>query len=194
MKTQKPSGSASARPTHCSSDSSPPRYVGIRLLDKVIQATGIFAAWLSLFIVLVTCLVAGLRYGFNVTSTALQESVLYAHAILIMFGVAYALRENAHVRVDIFYRRWSLKQKAILDLLGTLFLLFPTGAFLLISSWDYVSLSWNMHERSTEGDGLPYLYWLKSLLIIGPILILLQGIQLCVGAVRILRNGAKRHD
>ena len=172
----------------------PPKYQGVNLLDKIIQFSGIIARGLSLFIVFMTAAVAILRYGFNVTSTAWQEAVLYAHATIIMLGCAYALREQAHVRVDIFYRSWPLKWKAWIDLSGCLLLLLPSCIFLHITSIDYVSLSWKMQERSTEADGLTHLYLLKSLLLIAPVLLSIQGIQILIGCIRILRTSGKYHD
>lgn len=172
----------------------PPKYQGFILLDKAIQFCGNIARCLSLFIVLMTAGIALLRYGFHVTSTAWQEIVLYAHATIIMLGCAYTLREQAHVRVDIFYRSRTRVQKAWIDLIGCLLLLIPSGLFLFVMSIDYVVLSWKMHERSTEADGLAYLYLLKTLLLIGPILLSVQGLQILIGCIRILRNSGKSYD
>jgi TRAP-type mannitol/chloroaromatic compound transport system permease small subunit len=153
------------------------------VLDRVNDWVGRVIAWLALAMVLVTFLVVVLRYGFDSGSVALQESVTYMHALLFMLGAAYTLQQNGHVRVDIFYQGFSPRGRAWVDLLGTLALLLPVSLFILLSSWDYVMSSWAIQESSREAGGLPYVYWLKSLLVAMPLLMLLQGLVL------LLRNG-----
>jgi TRAP-type mannitol/chloroaromatic compound transport system permease small subunit len=145
-------------------------------LDLVNTWVGRVVAWLALAMVLVTFLVVVLRYGFDAGSIALQESVTYMHAMLFMLGAAYTLQLNGHVRVDIFYQRFGPRGRAWVDLLGTLFLLIPVCLYILTSSWGYVTESWAVNEGSREAGGLPYVYWLKTLLVAMPLLLLLQGV------------------
>lgn len=150
----------------------------ISKLETINELAGRIIAWLTLLIVLVTFLVVILRYGFDIGSIALQESVSYFHAFVFMLGAAYTLKHDGHVRVDIFYRKMTVVKKAWVDLLGTLVLLFPVCLFILISSWDYVSTSWSQLEQSGEAGGLAYVYILKTALLIMPILLMLQGTAL----------------
>ncbi len=152
-------------------------------LDRVNLWIGWVIAWLALAMVLTTFLVVVLRYGFDSGSIALQESVTYMHAMLFMLGIAYTLRQHGHVRVDIFYQRFSRRGRAWVDLLGTLVLLIPVCLFMLSSSVDYVADSWSVREGSREAGGLPYVYWLKTLILVTPTLLLLQGL------IWLLRNG-----
>jgi len=152
-------------------------------LDRINGLLGPVVSWLALAMVLVTFLVVVLRYAFDIGSIALQESVTYMHATLFMLGAAYTLQQQGHVRVDIFYQRFSRRGRAWVDLLGTLILLVPICLFVLASSWAYVTESWAVHEGSREAGGLPYVYVLKTLLIVMPILVLIQGL------VWLLRNG-----
>lgn len=154
----------------------------VQKLENINELVGRLVAWLTLLIVLVTFLVVILRYGFNFGSIALQESTSYFHAFVFMLGAAYTLKHDGHVRVDIFYRKMNKTKKAWVDLLGTVFLLFPVCLFILISSWDYVFVSWGLLEESGEAGGLAYVYILKTALLIMPILLMLQGTAL------VLRN------
>jgi TRAP-type mannitol/chloroaromatic compound transport system permease small subunit len=151
-------------------------------LDLINDWVGRSIAWLALAMVLVTFLVVVLRYGFDAGSIALQESVTYMHATLFMLGAAYTLQLNGHVRVDIFYQRFSRRGRAWVDLLGTLVLLMPVSLYILTTSWDYVMVSWSLKEGSREAGGLPYVYALKTLLLAMPLLLLLQG------SIWVLRN------
>lgn len=154
----------------------------ITRLDAASDRFGQLVSWLSLALVLVTGLVVLLRYAFNWAPIALQESMTYLHASLFMLGAAYSLKHDKHVRVDVFYRKFTQRQKALVDIGGTLLLLFPTCLFSLIICWPYVADSWSILERSVEGNGLPFIYLLKTLLLIQPFLLMLQG------AIEIMRN------
>ena len=153
------------------------------LLDAVNDRVGRSIAWLALAMVLTTFVVVVLRYAFDGGSIALQESITYMHAVLFMLGAAYTLQRNGHVRVDIFYQRFSRRGRAWVDLLGTLILLLPVAVFILLSSWGYVLESWHIREGSREAGGIPFVYLLKTLLLLLPLLLTLQGV------VWLLRNG-----
>ena len=117
-----------------------------------------------------------LRYGFNIGWIAMQESVLYLHTTVFMLAMGYTLKHDGHVRVDVFYREFSKRTKAWVDLVGTLVLLVPVCIFIGWVSLDYVASSWELKEASMEAGGLPGVYLLKSLILLMTGTVLLQGI------------------
>ncbi|WMS86154.1 TRAP transporter small permease subunit [Pleionea litopenaei] len=119
---------------------------------------------------------------FNINFIALQESVTWLHAAVFMLGAAYTLQRNEHVRVDIFYSKFSPRTQAIVDILGTLLFLFPMCGFILYSSISFVELSWRLSEGSAEAGGLPGVFLLKTLIWVMPVLIMIEGLN------QILRN------
>ncbi len=147
-------------------------------IDGFSEFTGRSIAWLTLVMVLLQFLVVVLRYGFNQGSIATQESVTYLHALVFMLGAAYTLKREGHVRVDIFYRKMNDRGRAWVNLLGTLLLLAPTFVFLLVISWTTVLNSWARMEGSPEAGGLPLVFLLKTILLVMPVLMLLQGLAL----------------
>jgi len=155
-------------------------------LDRVAEITGRSIAWLTLGMVLVTFAVVVLRYGLQIGSIALQESVTYLHAIVFMLGAAYTLKHDGHVRVDIFYQKASPRTRAWTNLLGTLFLLFPTCLFIFFSSLDYVSASWSIHEGSRETGGLDGVFVLKTVIPLMALLLLLQGCSLALRSALVI--------
>ena len=161
-----------------------------RLLDALSDLTGRAIAWLTAGMVLTTFLVVVLRYGFDWGSIALQESVTYLHAVVFMLGAAYTLRHDGHVRVDIFYRKLGPRGQAVVNLLGSLLLLLPVSLYILIESWPYVMSSWDVLEGSREAGGLPGVYLLKTLLLLMPALLVLQGLADGLRALLLLRSGA----
>jgi TRAP-type mannitol/chloroaromatic compound transport system permease small subunit len=144
-------------------------------LETINEWCGRSISWLTLFMVIVTFLVVVLRYLFDTGWIAMQESVTYMHAMVFLIGASYTLKHNGHVRVDIFYREMPPRRQAMVDLLGSLFLLLPVCAFIFWSSWEYVLTSWSFREGSPETGGLPGVYLLKSLLLVMPALLLVQG-------------------
>jgi len=152
-------------------------------IDLFTERTGQLIAWLNIAMVILMCLVVVLRYVFNYSLVAMQEGVMYLHAFVFMLASAYTLKNNDHVRVDIFYQRFSPRGQATVNFLGTLFLLIPTMTFIAYSSWGYVVASWRIHEVSQEAAGIPLVYLLKSLMPAMVVLLLMQAIA------ELLRNG-----
>jgi len=147
------------------------------LIDSTNQAIATIVAWLTALMVLSMFGIVVLRYGFNIGSIALQESITYMHGLVFMLAIAHTLKTNGHVRVDILYQRWGEKGQALVNLLGTLFLLMPFCVFIIAISWDYVAASWALKEESGEAGGLPGVYLLKSTILIMTALLLIQGIS-----------------
>jgi len=144
--------------------------------ESVSEWLGRAVSWLSLVMVVVTFIIAVLRYVFDLGWIWLQESVVFMHATLFLIGTAYTLKHEGHVRVDIFYRKFTPRTRAWVDLGGTLFLLLPVCLFIFIVSWDYVAQSWALHEGSREAGGLDGVYLLKSLILVMAALLVLQGL------------------
>jgi len=147
-----------------------------RGIDALSEWTGRAISWLTLAIVLVTFTIVVLRYLFNLGWIAMQESVIYLHALVFMLGSAYTLKHDGHVRVDIFYRKLGSRAQAIIELLGTLLLLLPVTVLLALESWGYVAASWALRESSPEAGGLPGVYLLKTSILLMAGAMLLQGL------------------
>ena len=140
--------------------------------------------------VLVMALIVALRYIFQIGSIALQESVMYLNALIFTFGAAYTLKENGHVRVDIFYNKLGQKRKAVIDLLGTFLFLLPSATFIAWISWSYVSVSWRIKEGSPEASGLPYVYLLKATIIALALFLILQGVSEAIKSINKIRQSS----
>jgi TRAP-type mannitol/chloroaromatic compound transport system permease small subunit len=158
----------------------------ITLFDGISTAVGQFIAWAALLMVMMQFIVVVMRYVFAWGSIQMQESIWYMHGILFMFGAAYTLLKDGHVRVDIFYRDASTHRKALIDLLGTLLFLLPVCAMTWYLSWSYVANSWAVLETSTEGSGLPFIYLFKTVILVFAALLTLQSISLALRSSMIL--------
>ena len=149
----------------------------IREQNRFQHTLGHGIAWLSFALVLASCAAVLLRYGFDFSSSKLDETLVYIHASLFMLGIAYTYQQNQHVRVDVFYQRLSPRHQAWVNLLGALFFVLPVMGFIIWSGLSYVSASWAIQEKSIDANGLAYVYLLKTLILIMPALVLLQTLS-----------------
>ena len=148
----------------------------VNIIESINEWIGKLVSWLTLVMVIITTLIVLLRYVFDIGWVAMQESVLFMHSLVFMLGAAYTFKQDGHVRVDIFYQRFTVKTKAWVDLLGTLLLLLPVSGLIIWSSWEYILNSWEIQEGSRNSGGLPGVYLLKSCILMMAILLVLQGI------------------
>lgn len=153
-----------------------PRFAA--LIDRFNRTTGHAVAWLTLLMVLLTVVIVVLRYVLDTGFIWLQEGLTWLHATTFMLGMGYALQQDAHVRVDIFYREMSERQRALVNGVGVLLFLFPVCGFVFSESLDYVRTAWTIGEVSRDAGGLPYpaIPLLKSMLLLMPALVALQGV------------------
>jgi len=169
-------------------------------IDSITRRTGHFVSWLLLLMVLIESLIVVLRYGFEFGSIAMQESVTYLHASAFLLGCAFALQADEHVRVDIFYSKFSPRQQALVNIIGGLLFLAPFCCFVIYSSVDYVEQAWQIKEASAEAEGIAAVYLLKTLIPLFAILLLLQTLAEIIrnalalaGLVTAKHSGAGAH-
>ena len=105
------------------------------------------------------------------------EIIIYLHALIFTIGAAYTLKNNMHVRIDIFYNKFSIRKKKFIDFYGTIFFLIPTCLLIFITSYNYVLSSILLLESSKESGGLPILYVLKIYILLLSLTLFLQAIS-----------------
>ena len=161
-----------------------------RQLDGISIMTGKATAWLTLLMVIVTFVIVVLRYMFGIGFIWLQESVTWMHASVFMLGAAYTLQQDEHVRVDVFYRGMDERRRAWVNILGVAIFIFPLCGYLFVESLDYVGRAWLSREISRDTGGLPYpaIPLLKSILLVMPLTVSLQGLSLMLQSISSLRR------
>lgn len=157
-------------------------------VERISAACGRVAAWLALACVILVFGLVVARYGFSRGSVAAQEAVLWLHSGVFLFGAAWALARDGHVRVDILRQGWDVRRQAWADLLGLLLFLLPFCLFSIWISLDYVAASWRVRESSRESGGLPAVYLLKTLIPVAFLLLAAQGAALAWRALAVVRT------
>lgn len=148
-------------------------FSGAALRTAMISAVILVASQLTVVI---------LRYVFGLSFTWLNEIVIYAFAAMFMLGAAGALRDDAHVRVDILRPRFGENGRNWVELIGTYLFLFPICLRLLTLGEQGLSRSWMLLEGSSESDGLPILFLFKSLVPVFAVLMLGAGLSVALKA------------
>ncbi|MCD6172544.1 MAG: TRAP transporter small permease subunit [Sulfurimonas sp.] len=146
-------------------------------IDKLIKYLGNFTAFILAILVLLVVYDATARYLFSTGSIALQELEWHLFDIIILFGIAYTLRENAHVRVDIFYASYSEKNKALINFISALFFILPFSFLIIYIGVGFVEMSFMQNEASSNPGGLEYRYLVKALLPLSFVFLSLQAIK-----------------
>ena len=155
------------------------------IVDIVNEKIGVVCNWL----VLLACLVSGgnamVRYAYDASSNAWLEVQWYMFAVIVMFGAAYTLKRNEHVRVDLLYMMLSRRGQLWIDILGTLIFLLPTCLILAWLSWPFFMQSYAIGEHSSNAGGL--IRWpIKAVLPLGFLLVALQGLSELIKRVAFL--------
>lgn len=156
-------------------------------IDRMNEFIGKAVSWLILIAVLVSATNAIIRKVFSVSSNAWLEMQWYLFGAAFLLAAAYTLKQNEHVRIDIVYGMFSRRVQHWIDLLGHLLFLMPFVLAMLWMLTPYVLKSVLNGEISTNSGGL--IIWpAKSLLLIGFILLGLQGISEIVKKIAVMRG------
>lgn len=149
----------------------------IALIDRISGSALGIAMVCGVLLIFLQLIVVLLRYAFGLSFTWLNESVIYVFAAMFMIGAAAALRDGAHVRVDILRPRFGENGRNWIELAGTYLLLFPICVRILITAEPGLTRSWLLLEGSRESDGLPILYLFKTLVPVFAVLLMAQGLS-----------------
>jgi len=138
---------------------------------------GYTAAVVLAILVLLVVYDAMVRYLFQSGSVALQELEWHLFDVVIMLGIAYTLQRAAHVRVDIFYDRYSERTRSIINILGILFFILPFSLLIIYVGIDFVMISFIQMEASSDPGGLSYRFLVKALMPLAFGLLILQSMS-----------------
>lgn len=165
----------------------------LHAIDTFTESSGKLVSWLVLFLVLLTCYDVTMRYVFQQGSVALQELEWHVFALIFLLGSAFTLKHDQHVRVDVFFHsKWLTdRQRAWINVVGMLLFLSPFCLLIIVSAWPFVFNAFVYNEGSPDPGGLPYRFLIKGAMILGFVLLLIQGIAELIRNILILRQGGQ---
>jgi len=158
----------------------------LTIVDRLNLWAGTICKWFVALLTLVLTLEVVMRYVFNSpTIWAYDVSYMLGGSFFVL-GMGYTLLKNDHVRVDIFYQKYSPRGRAMVDAVLTLVLFLPCFSLLLYHLVPYVYDSWAVSEKSLESFWRPPIYPFKTVLLISVALLLLQGIAVFLRALQVI--------
>jgi TRAP-type mannitol/chloroaromatic compound transport system permease small subunit len=157
-----------------------------KFFDRFSDVMGWIAGVLNLLMLVNVFYDAIMRYFFKTGSIALQEMEWHLFAIVFLFGIAYGLKEDGHVRVDVLYDRFSPRTKAIINIAGTLLLLLPLSVLIIEGSVWYVQEAYTSGEVSGDPGGLPYRWLIKLVIPASFVFLVVSAIGFVIRNINVL--------
>ncbi|MDA3945837.1 MAG: TRAP transporter small permease subunit [Helicobacteraceae bacterium] len=160
-------------------------------INKTVDKIGNLNAIVMVLMMLNVCYDVIMRYFFNDSKVAFQELEWHLFSFIILIGLAYTLKEDAHVRVDIFYERFQPKSKAIINVIGSVLFIIPFSLLLIYGGYEFAYDSYTMGEISGNPGGLTQRWIVKSFIAIRFILLILATIGFIIRNINVFLNVEK---
>lgn len=158
------------------------------VIGKIVDAVGYGLAIVMILMVLNVAFDVMMRYVFRASSVGMQEMEWHLFSLIILFGVGFGLRHEGHVRVDFLYDRFRPRTKAYVNILGTVFMLFPLALLIFLGSFGFVEDSYRVHEISEDPGGLPYRWVIKAMIPISFVFLMLSAVGYVLKNLQVLRK------
>ncbi len=166
----------------------------VQLISSLNERIGRVISGLNLVLVMIVCIDVMVRYLIKQTSATFYELEWHLFSFVFLIAAGWTLRHDRHVRVDIFYAKVSPKSRAVIDILGVLFLLLPFSYTLIATGLPYTLVAFESGEASPDTGGLPFRWIVKSSIVVGAALIALQGIAMLLEKMLFLIEGKERSE
>jgi len=158
----------------------------LKVIGKIIDALGNFCSILMLLMIANVFYDVIMRYFFNDVSIGMQELEWHLFAAMFMFGIAFTLKEDAHVRVDILYDKMSARKKSMINIFGALFFALPITTVILYYSIDYTFEAYQMGEGSADPGGLPHRWIVRAVIPTSSVFLILAIIHVILSNIQVL--------
>jgi TRAP-type mannitol/chloroaromatic compound transport system permease small subunit len=132
-----------------------------------------------------------MRYLFHNSSVGMQEMEWHLFAVVFLFGISVALKDEGHVRVDFLYDTFSPRKKAVVNIIGTFFFLVPLALLIFFGSFEYVHDAFITHEISEDPGGLPFRWLIKGMIPLSFGFLLISAVGYVLQNIRLYREAGK---
>jgi len=157
-------------------------------LEALIDTIGYMTGILLLLMILNVAYDVFMRYALSNSSIGMQEMEWHLFATVILLGMGYSLKEDAHVRVDFLYDRVSPKKQALINIIGTILFLIPFAILIAYGSYDFVADSYEYSEISEDPGGLHYRWLIKGMIPFGFLFLLISALYFLIKNIRIYKE------
>lgn len=166
----------------------------VDMLNGFVRRIAETTAWFNVALILVIVVQVVMRYGFSRGLVPLEELMWHLYAVAFMFGMAYSVTNDSHIRVDIVHMALPKRAQHIFEILGILFLLFPFLWILFDHSLGWVIESYRVNESSQNPTGLPYRWLIKGVVPATMVLIFIAALARLIQESLLLLHHGKEPD
>lgn len=156
----------------------------MKFIDDIVRYIAYLTAVVLALLVLLVVFDATSRYLFSHGSTALQELEWHFFDVVILLSIAFTLRHNAHVRVDIFYEKFSPKTQTLINIIAAVFFVLPLSFLIIYIGIGFVEMSFVQHEASSDPGGLKYRWIVKALMPLAFVFLALQTVKELISDIK----------
>jgi len=160
----------------------------LKILDRISGTSGAVVAWLVIPLIGASCYEVFSRYVLNAPTLWAFEVGYMFMGTHFLIGMAYTLREGAHVRVDLLYARLSLRLQTLIDAFTYLALVLPFSVWLTVGLWEKVLRAYASHERSGMSAFNPVIWPFRAVLCTAFALLALQALAQLIRCCMVLAN------
>ena len=157
-----------------------------RLLDIFSEALGKLTSILMLLLLCNIFYDVVARYFFRSSSIGMQEMEWHLFASMFLLGIAYTLKAEGHVRVDILYDLLGNRGQALINCLGVLVFLLPFSLLIAWFGYDFALESYRLGETSGDPGGLPHRWIIKSMIPLSAVCLALSGLGMLLKNLNIV--------
>ncbi len=157
-------------------------------ISKTVDITGKVISLLLLLMVFNVAYDVLMRYVFHNSSVGMQEMEWHLFAVIFLFGIGIALKDEGHVRVDFLFDQFSIRKKAVLNIIGTLFFLIPFALLILTGSFEFVKDAYIVQEISEDPGGLPFRWIIKGMIPLSFLFLIFCAIGYILQNIRIYQE------
>jgi TRAP-type mannitol/chloroaromatic compound transport system permease small subunit len=147
----------------------------INVIDFINEWVGKTVAWIVIILMGILVFESTARYVFNKPSQWAYDMAYMLYGAMFMMGIAYALKNGAHVRIDVFSRMFSPRTRSIIDVAAFGIVVIPVSFMLMVNGWDYALYSYNIQEVSASSAWRPLMWPFKMVVPIAAFLLIIQS-------------------
>jgi len=155
-----------------------------KLFDRFSELTGKISATLMILLLINVFYDVVARYFFKASSIGLQELEWHLFASMFLLGIAYTLKAEGHVRVDVLYEKFTEKNKAWVNVIGCLLFLLPFCCLVIMYGYDFTLESYSLNETSGDPGGLSHRWLIKSMIPLSALALIFSGLGVLIKNLR----------
>ena len=144
-------------------------------IDKFSKWIGSVVCWILMPLIFAMTYEVLARKLFLAPTIWAYDISRFLYGALFMLGAGYALSRGVHIRADFLYRNFKIKNQGLIDFWLYLLFYFPGLIVFFYMTFGFVLESIQRGERGMDTTWMPYMWPIKTCLLIGIIFLLIQG-------------------